>query len=84
MKRERTAYPSWMKDIQKAFSGATKEFAAHPLEEGYARKILIAALRNDIGYKDYYESIRAWMKTELRDQKTTPHKHICNKDLDNL
>lgn len=52
----------WEKKIQRAFGCEDIEFAGHPSEIDQAVKLLKEANKQGMGFKDYCQSINAWLQ----------------------
>ena len=56
---------NWTEQIAGCFSAEDRTFASHDCEIQRAKKMLIAALQQGVGYKEYCNAIKDWLHGQL-------------------
>lgn len=55
---------SWKDRIPGAFGCADKQFSGHAYDSERAAELLVAANKENVGYRDYLAGIEDWLRSE--------------------
>ena len=71
----------WKKQISGCFGAKNYKFASHPADIKQAAKMLGSAIIQGVGYEEYCEEIKDWLRNQLKNANPQVAKKIIDTEM---